>query len=61
MLLEKAWQLSYNEEDILEDLAPEEGLVNDEDKRIEIEGLVEPHLVALAPYYWWKDPQVTVR
>jgi hypothetical protein len=28
MLLEKAWELYFNEEDILEDLAPEEALVN---------------------------------
>jgi hypothetical protein len=27
MLLEKAWELYFNEEDILEDLAPEEALV----------------------------------
>ena len=34
-----------NEEDILEDLAPEENLVTDEAKRIELEDLVEAHLV----------------
>jgi len=61
MLLEKVWQLYSNEEDILEDLAPEEGLVNAEDKRIEREDLVGPHLVALAPYYWWKDPEANER
>jgi len=61
MLLEKAWQLYFNEEDILEELAPAEGLVTDEDKRIELEDLVEPHLVPGAPYYWWKDPEASER
>ena len=61
MLLEKAWELYFNEEDILEDLAPEEALVNNEDKRIEIEDLVGPHLVPGAPYYWWKDPEASAR
>jgi len=61
MLLEKAWELYFNEEDILEDLAPAEALVNAEDKRIEIEDLVGPHLVPDAPYYWWKDPEAKER
>jgi hypothetical protein len=55
MLIEKAWDLYDNEDDILEDLAPAEALVNDEDKRIELSDLVGPHLVSGAPYYWWKD------
>lgn len=62
MLVEKAWDLYHNEDDILEDLAPEEGLVTgQEDKRIELEDLVQPHLVPGAPYYWWKDPEASVR
>ena len=61
MLLEQCWQLYYNEEDILEDLAPAEALVNDEDKRIQIEDLIEAHLVPGAPYYWWKDEGATTR
>ncbi|SRR5216110_1300836 len=61
MLLEKCWQLYYNEEDILEDLSPEEALVIGEDKRIELEDLVEAHLVPGAQYYWWKDAEATMR
>jgi hypothetical protein len=62
MLLEKACRLYFNEEDILEELTPEEGLVTgEEDKRIELEDLVGPHLVPGAPYYWWKDPEASTR
>jgi hypothetical protein len=61
MLLEQCWQLYYNEEDILEDLAPAEALVIGEDKRIELEDLVKAHLVPQAPYYWWKDAEATTR
>ncbi len=51
MLLEKAWELYFNEEDILEDLAPAEALVNAEDKRIEIEDLAG-RLTIPAKYHW---------
>jgi len=61
MLLEQCWQLYYNEEDILEDLAPEEALVIGEDKRIQLEDLVKAHLVPGAKYYWWKDKDSTTQ
>jgi hypothetical protein len=61
MLLEQAWQLYYNEEDILSDLAPAEALVTDEGERIQLEDIVSAHLVPDAPYYWWKDEAATTR
>jgi hypothetical protein len=61
LLIEKAWDLYSNEEDILEDLAPAEALVTDGDKRIELEDLVKAHLIKGAPYQWWKDEGATIQ
>lgn len=57
MAIERAWNLYLNEDDILSEVAPEENLVSDDGKRVELEQIVQPHLIAGAPYFWFKDAE----